>query len=293
MTTPSKSPKVTPSKSPSIDTLVQDVYTLLESGGGGIASASDFGDRLATLIKNKINDNQGGRLRPSNLGERCIRKLWYEINTPEAVVPFDGVTLMKFMIGNTWEEVLLFLAKEAGHSVSHEQHTVELYGVKGSIDCVIDGCLVDVKSASPFAFDKYVSGLSLNDDPFGYIYQANFYLTAMRGSPAVTNKDNAFLFVGDKEKGRLALVKVPRINPDWEKVINDKAETLRRPTVPERAYEEVPFGKSGNMAVPNVCNNWCRSVDTCWPNARKFAYSSGIQRLTKVVRTPDVTEINA
>src|SRR5690606_34203469 len=136
------------------------------------------------------------------------------------IAKFDGQTLLKFMVGNTWEEVLLFLAKEAGHEVSNEQTTVSINGVSGSIDSIIDGCLVDVKSASPFAFDKYMAGLTPENDSFGYIDQINFYLYALQDCPDLKDKNNAYLFVGDKTTGRLGLVSVPRIDRDWETFID-------------------------------------------------------------------------
>lgn len=277
----------------SIHTLVDDVYRLLEEKGGGAVDPSTFlGERVATAVAEKISDDQTPRLRPSNIGKECIRATWYEIHEPEHVTPFDGQTLMKFMTGNVLEEVLLFLAEQAGHAVSHQQHRVELHGLQGSIDAIIDGCLVDVKSASTYAFDQYVNkGISPDNDPFGYIHQANFYLHAMEDLPELVEKDRAYLFVIDKEKARLGLAVVHKVDIDWENLINEKRIILESDTPPPRAYQAVPIGKSGNEGPPRACNSWCRSVDRCWPGTRKFLYSDGIVRLTKVKRTPNVSEV--
>lgn len=275
-----------------LNTLAQDVYSLLETkGGGSDASSLSFGERLSALVKAKVSDEQGARLRPSNIGHACLRKLWYEVHKAEKLPGFDGQTLLKFMLGNTWEEALLFLAKEAGHDVKHEQLTVSLGGLHGSIDCIIDGCLVDVKSASPYAFDKYTGGLTTDNDGFGYIDQANFYLDALQDHPDLIDKDNAYLFVGDKTQGRLAVTTVPRIHRDWEEYINAKQEKLSKDQPPSRAFTPTAFGKSGNLAVPKVCNDYCGAVDLCWPGTRKFAYSSGVVRLTQVRNEPRVSEI--
>jgi hypothetical protein len=75
----------------------------------------------------------------------------------------------KFLYGDTLEVLLLFLAKESGHEVTHEQYEVEADGVKGHTDAVIDGVPVDCKSASPSAYAKFENGQFVFDDPFGYI----------------------------------------------------------------------------------------------------------------------------
>lgn len=277
---------------PSIHTLVDDVYKLLEDKGGGAeTSSSSLGARLASVISDKVTDDQTPRLRPSNVGHKCLRKLWYEIHKPDEIKSFDGKTLLKFMLGNTWEEVLLFLAQEAGHDVRHQQLKVEHSGMYGSIDAIIDGCLVDVKSASPYAFDKYMEGIEPDNDPFGYVYQVNFYLHGLQEFEELSEKDVAYLFVGDKTNGRIGLAKIPKIDIPWETVVEEKQSALAKSEPPERAYTEVPFGKSGNLSLPKECNDYCNSVDSCWPRTRKFLYSDGVKRLTKVVRTPNVTEI--
>ncbi len=40
----------------------------------------------------------------------------------------------------------------AGHEVTDEQKEVELEGLKGHIDCKINGRVVDIKTASGFSF---------------------------------------------------------------------------------------------------------------------------------------------
>ena len=93
----------------------------------------------------------------SNVG-RPERQLYYEVHgvgeegqKPEELRP---QTMLQFMFGDVWESILLYLAKEAGHTVTHEQSEVTLNGVKGHNDAIIDGVVVDVKSASPFSFKK-------------------------------------------------------------------------------------------------------------------------------------------
>ena len=69
------------------------------------------------------------------------------------------------------------LTKAAGHSVEAEQEEVTVEGVLGHQDCIIDGVLTDIKSASSFAFKKFRDNKLAEDDPFGYIAQISAYAT--------------------------------------------------------------------------------------------------------------------
>ncbi len=74
---------------------------------------------------------------------------------------------MRFLYGHLIEEMVLALTKLSGHSVTDEQKQAEVEGIKGSMDCKIDGVLTDVKSASPYGFKKFKDGSLIDDDPFG------------------------------------------------------------------------------------------------------------------------------
>src|SRR5690606_19057418 len=125
-------------------------------------------------------------LRVSNLGTPCDRRLWFSINHPELAEPLEPHTRLKFLLGDVWEAVLLFLAKIAGHRVEGQQDEISLHGVLGHRDAVIDGTIVDVKSASSFSFDKFENHLKPEDDSFGYLTQINSYLEAAQDDPIVT-----------------------------------------------------------------------------------------------------------
>ena len=69
-----------------IDTLVDDIYQLLENGNKKPNQEALFG--LAASIMDSVrrqlwvsaNGNKGGSLRMSNIGKPCTRSLWYHIN---------------------------------------------------------------------------------------------------------------------------------------------------------------------------------------------------------------------
>ena len=56
---------------------------------------------------------------------------------------------------------------------------------------------------------------------------------------------------------------------------------------PNRAFSDVPDGKSGNMKLGTQCS-YCEFKKVCWPDLKTYIYSSGPRYLTKVVREPKV-----
>ena len=231
-------------------------------------------------------------LRMSNLG-KPDRQLWYQFH-PDSDEPAEELephTYLKFLIGDLYECVLLFLAKCAGHDVSQEQAEVEIDGIKGHIDAVIDGHVVDVKSASTYAFKKFKYGTLAEDDPFGYIDQIGGYSTAL-GIPG------AFL-AGDKQNGHITLLKIPQEETEGLRIqdrIAHLKEVVVQPEAPERCYEPVPEGLSGNMALSVGCS-YCAHKFRCWSDAnngvgiRTFLYSGGPKHLVHVEREPRAPEL--
>jgi len=276
-----------------IETLVEDIYEILSEDTDHTASEEfleEAAEALKAILRRRLQKQERqGTLRFSNLG-RPDCQVWYSVNHPESLEKLSPQVLMKFLYGDLLEILLLYLAKEAGHEVSHEQHEVECDGVLGHIDAIIDGVVVDVKSASPFAFKKFQTGQVASDDPFGYIAQLSGYCNELK-------REGAFLAI-NKESGGICLA--PLATEDREKnppgpAIEHQREMLHSSTVPSR-FDPVPDGKSGNLALPVICS-YCDAKKDCWKDAndgqglRTFIYSRGPRYLTKVVREPDVYEV--
>jgi hypothetical protein len=247
------------------------------------ASTTAFGKKLAEHVSHRISDERGSpSLRMSNLGVRCDRKLWYSINTPDLAEQLSGPTRFKFLFGDILEELLLFLAQEAGHEVTRQQEEVEIAGVKGHIDGFIDGVLVDCKSASTFSYRKFADHLSHDNDAFGYLAQLGGYAYAL-GQPRA-----AFLVV-DKTLGNICLDIHTFPDTDYTKVIQQKKEMLNG-SLPPRHYTDEPRGKSGNRGLGVACS-YCSFKQSCWPDLRTFLYSTGPEYLTHVALLPRVPEV--
>ena len=279
----------------SIDTLIEDVYALFEKTdwSPNPAHIERFGNRLARHISARASQARGNpSLRFSNLGTECDAKLWHHINNPEGSEALSPSTKIKFLFGDILEELLLFLAEEAGHHVVGQQDELEINGVVGHRDAIIDGRLVDVKSASSIAFRKFKEHKLPDDDPFGYITQLGAYLHASREDPRVVNKDIMSFFVIDKQMGTILLdtYRAPEI--DYPNLIETKVKAICNPSVPPRGYEPVADGKSGNEKLCTQCS-YCNEKWSCWGDQlRTFIYSTGPVYLTKVERQPKVVEVD-
>lgn len=282
---------------PEIDTLVEDIYALFDEDKHHEPNEDNLkalGDNIVDLVRRRLarKDYDRAPLRFSNLG-KPDRQIWYQANHPELGEKLSPKTFHKFLYGDVIEQLLLFFAKEAGHKVEGEQLELEVDGVKGHIDAIIDGVTVDVKSASSYSFQKFKDGKVFTDDPFGYIGQISGY--ARICSP---REGGAFL-VADKVHGDIGLTRVDRETvAQWEpaKRIEHLKEVISSEEKPPKCYMPEPEGKSGNMKLGVNCS-YCPFKDDCWKDAnggkglRKFIYYNGPVWLTHVEREPKVEEV--
>ena len=275
-----------------ISTLVKDIYRVLDKGAEVSPEATEkFGVTLSKIMSERLSEprERTPHLRMSNLGTDCDRELWLKINKPEVQEALPPSTRMKFLFGDVIEALLFFLADVAGHRVEGEQDEVMINGVKGHRDGVIDGMIVDAKSASTFSFKKFFNGLKPEDDAFGYLRQIGGYLHAGQDDPLVKNKHQAAFLVTDKTLGHITLDIHNKDDVDYEALVEAKKTMLDGP-MPPRGYSDQPDGASGNRKLGIKCS-YCPVKRYCWPGLRTFAYSNGLRHLTVVKREPNVDEI--
>lgn len=294
MTTSKAQPAVPSPKT--IDTLIPDVQSLFSERvhESNPENVKTLGQQIAETVAKRLSEDRSTQtptLRMSNLG-KGDRQIWYEVKSQVKTDPLPADTKMKFLFGDVWESIMLFLAKEAGHEVTHEQEEVEIGGVLGHTDAVIDGVLVDVKTASKFAFKKFKEGTLQENDAFGYYDQLAGYSTALGGL------DGAWWAV-EKEQGHMTLLKAPKEELealDVPKRIEHLKLVIASDEPPERCYEDEEFGKSGNRALKVNCS-YCPFKHHCWSDAndgiglRTFLYSKGPVHFTQVNKEPDVHEV--
>ena len=279
--------------SKTIDTLVADIYDLFNPEKAHIPNEdnlNEFAETLKDVLRTRLLDRKppDSPLRFSSLG-KPDRQIWYDGNPSEDEQQLSAKTYFKFLYGDVIECLVLFLAKEAGHAVERTQEEVEVEGVLGHIDAIIDGVVVDVKSASPHGYKKFATNSVVGDDPFGYVQQLSGYASVL------TPNEPAAWVAMDKVSGSLCVSKLSTTvikDNDPLPRINHLKEVLSKDEPPPRCYDPVPDGKSGNMKLPTGCS-YCKHLRRCWPQARKFLYSTGPRYLTTVVKTPDVPEVGA
>lgn len=280
----------------SINTLVEDIRSVLVSHKLNKDAVTAFGHALAGKLVDRLceGDNRS-ELRMSNFG-MPDRKLWYTVNKPELAEPLSAEVRLKFLYGDIIEELMIFLAKQAGHDVKHEQREVELNGIHGHIDAVVDGVVVDFKSAGSRSFSKFAEHRLDYDDPFHYRDQLSLYVQACRDLPDVTVKRQGSFLAVDKELGRFCLDTYTVKDIDYEQESVRKNRMLREDQPPSRCYSPVPHGASGNQRLSVECS-YCPFKRDCWKDTnqgrglRTFLYSTGVVHLTHVAREPDVPEI--
>jgi len=272
--------------------IVDDVYEVLKNPPEiSDEWTQELGIRMAMVLKNALRPHEVSyKPRMSSMG-RGDRYIYYSTR-PTPKEELGGDTLLKFAYGHLIEELLLGLVKLAGHTVSNEQEELDLHGIKGHLDALIDGELIDVKSASSYSFAKFKDGRLYEEgsDPFGYIEQLNAYAQAGGYKPAGW-------LVMDKQLGKLCFAKAQSFRePDMAQRAIEINAIADSDIVPDRCDTDKPFQKAGNRILKPVCS-YCQFKQTCWADCngghglRVFAYSDGPKYLTHVAKLPKPPEI--
>ena len=280
-----------------LDTLVQDIYEVIEvlNEDEAIDIPEDMYEQFGRDMEDALRhwatpiDRPKNGLRMSNIG-RPLRRLWYDLNTEQEKEQIDAPTFIKFLYGHLLEVLLLFFVRLAGHVVESEQKEISVSGIKGHMDSVIDGEVIDVKTASGYAFKKFKDGTLAQNDSFGYLSQ-------LAGYEKAEKTNNGGFLVMNKETGELTVF----IPDDLEKPnithrIKEVKQAVQKKTPPEYCYPPIPDGVSGNMKLPRDCT-WCPHKFECHKDAndgqglRTFNYAKGRVYLTQVEKLPNVQEV--
>jgi len=271
-----------------IQSLVQDIYSYIQEHDDGWLS--DAGKVLAAREVYNSNGRKG-TLRLSALGPKCPRALWYSIHQPELAEALPPYAKFKYGYGHMIEAAAVSLAKLTGHEVTGEQDELIVDGIVGHRDCVIDGCVVDVKSASTYSFAKFKDKSIGENDPFGYLEQLDAYLLGSSGDDLVQIKDKAYLLAIDKQLGHMCLYEHTLRESHTRERIADYKRIVGQSHPPPCGCGTVADGKSGNIKL-DIKASYSGFKHVCHPQLRTFLYASGPVYLTQVVRKPDVPEVD-
>lgn len=282
----------------SIENLISDIQALIRSKEDGWFDEA-VAAGLSADLTSRLQQSLGARrfeptLRLSGMGPKCPKALWYSIRHPELAEPLPPWAEIKYAFGHIIEGLAVALAKAAGHEVTGEQDELVLDGIVGHRDCVVDGCIVDVKSASSIAFQKFKSKDFSKSDSFGYLDQLDGYVSASRNDPLVRDKGHGYILAIDKTLGHMVLyrheVTDERI-ADLKRRIFYYKEIVAQRSPPGCECRTIPQGASGNLQL-DFKASYSPYKYCCFPFLRTFLYSNGPVDLVKVVRKPDVPELS-
>jgi len=287
-----------------INLLTYDIQNMLSTPMGRELSeevskeiAVNVGHRMQRALTRVDRARKPGVLFPSELGHPCDRKTYYEFNyDPATMYPPEEISAQqkfKFTYGDIIESLVIPLAKASGHDVTLVDHTTDWevhptskggqgWRVRGRIDMVVDGHVVDVKSMAARSFDRWATD-GVKADGFGYSAQVTSYQYALG------NTAQGYILAIDKEGGKMKLV------PTKYEPVQLMAAAKAGANATTARLAAVPDGKSGNMKLCMTCS-YCKWKAECWRDSnggaglRKFIYSFGPIWLTDVFRVLKVTE---
>lgn len=246
--------------------------------------------RLGRGNRNPNPVGSRGQLRLSGLGDKCPKALWYSIHCPEQAEALPASARFKYGYGHIIEELALSLARLAGHDVQGEQDELEVDGIVGHRDAVVDGCVLDVKSCSSISFGKFKERTLEKDDAFGYLYQLDGYILGSASDPLVVDKQKGYFLAIDKTLGHMVLYEHSLRLLHLQSRIVEYKQIVEAAQAPQCRCGTKPVGSSGNIGLDTRAS-YSLYKHLCFPELRTFLYAHGPVHLVKVVRTPDVPEL--
>lgn len=234
----------------------------------------DAGEAFKDALRRQFTkrEDEDFRLRMSNIGKPLCQLQMAKSGAKKERKDYSFI--MRMLHGDAVEcimDVILKIAK-ANITGSKDKVVLELEGtaVKGEDDVEIDNKVYDIKSCSPYAFERKwkmgLPALKANDD-FGYVGQLVGY------SQAKSKKAGGWIVVC-KSTGQVLVMDAAFSEDEKDTVLQDmqmKATALKEDWSFDRGFEPVDdfFNKkyTGSKKLPASCS-WCDFKKSCWPKAR-------------------------
>jgi len=234
----------------------------------------DAGEAFKDALRRQFakREDEDFRLRMSNIGKPLCQLQMAKSGAKKERKDYNFI--MRMLHGDAVEcimDVILKIAK-ANITGSKDKVVLELEGttVKGEDDVEIDNKVYDIKTCSPFAFERKwkmgLPALKANDD-FGYVGQLVGY------SEAKSKKAGGWIVVC-KSTGQVLVMDADFSKDEKDTVLQEmqmKATALKEDWSFDRCFEPVDdfFNKkyTGSKKLPTSCN-WCDFKKSCWPKAQ-------------------------
>jgi len=180
---------------------------------------------------------------------------------------------MRNTFGDLIEALSIFVMKSANIKLENEQKKVKYKfdggEIEGRQDVEIDGKIWDIKSASPYSFDKKfgeAGGFSevARDDSFGYVSQGFLYSEGQK-------KNFGGWIVVNKSTGEWAVCETPAEHTEYKKTALDTAKNnfkaLDKGEPFKKCFDDVVetfrSKPTGNRVLGFVCS-YCPYKLPCW-----------------------------
>jgi hypothetical protein len=216
------------------------------------------------------------RIRMSSIGKPlCQLQMEKKYSGGNAIQSYENYNnKLRFLFGDLLEAVVIMLLRTTKANIQGVQGDVKYktkwFDMKGTYDIIIDDKVYDIKTASPFAFDKKFGGSGggfekvAKDDVFGYLTQGYLYSEA-------TKKPFGWWIVINKSTGELLLSEPPQDDSEYRKEAIQKALDNTKALMEDKPFEkcfdlqEEMFYKkpTGNKILGTICS-YCPFKQKCW-----------------------------
>jgi len=235
----------------------------------------EFGEACKSALRKQFSEERRREFKPrmSNIGRPLCQLQMESKKVKGEGQPYN--VKIRNTFGDLIEALAIFVLKSAGVTIEDEQKNVKYKfngsTIEGRLDVKIDKKVWDIKSASPYSFEKKFGTAGgfeevAKDDAFGYVSQGYLYSESEKvpfGGWIVINKST----------GEWSVLETPINNEAESNKILEQVEkdlhTLNSDAPFKRLFEDVEetFNKkpTGNRVLGRECT-FCAYKKACWEN---------------------------
>ena len=233
----------------------------------------EFGEACKNALLKQFTEDRKSKfeVRMSNVGRPLCQLQMEAKGIKGEGQPYN--VKMRNTFGDLIEALALFVMKSAGVNIENEQKKVVYkFGenrIEGRQDVEINKKIWDIKSASPYSFEKKFGeegGFNevIKDDTFGYASQGFMYADS-------ENKDFGGWIVINKSTGEWCITETPlNIDEYKEKYVvaaKDNFNSIKKNKKFKRCFTDVDEyfrkAKTGNRVLGLTCS-YCPYKKKCW-----------------------------
>ena len=239
----------------------------------------EFGEACKNALLKQFQEERSSKfeLRMSNVGRPLCQLQMEAKGIKGEGAPYSNK--MRNTFGDLIEALSIFVMKSAGVEVKNEQKEIKYkfdkHTIEGKQDVEIDGKIWDIKSASPYSFEKKFGedgGFEavVQDDSFGYASQGFLYAEGQK-------KDFGGWIAINKSTGEWTVCETPAVSEPYKRNAltnaekNVKALSSDKPF--KRCYDAVDetfrSKPTGNKVLGFVCS-YCPYKLPCWGSGLKL-----------------------